>query len=303
MALSMATANSAARTEVLMFRKLMFVLCAMSLTLASCGRQVTPNRSGTSGGGPPSGFIQIKFTTAQAMDFVNVWYVIAVNTEGAAAATNGEPYPINANQNQNWLNYSFEIIVFQTPGQTGPQAALIQFLTAHPAGSPPIKYPSQPFVLTPQQLLLTPNCNGQQTQFCLLIDRNVFAGLLSNSPTPSASPSGSPSASPSASPSGSPSASPSPTPSGSPAPPTVTGSWYFNWFTVTSNAGGPGAASQGQIIDAPGTLGVNDQSWTPPNSPYNTATSFDVLWNAVPSWPQVSSGAAQIAGGEVLNTP
>src|SRR5579884_1341657 len=109
MALSIATASSTARTEVLMFRKLSLVFCVVALTLASasCGRQVTPNRQGTSGNGPPSGFIEFKFTTAAPMSFTDTWYVIALNTQGAAAGTNGMPYPINANQAQNWTNFSF----------------------------------------------------------------------------------------------------------------------------------------------------------------------------------------------------
>lgn len=279
-----------------MFRKLVFVLCALSFTLASCGRQVTPNRTGTSGG-LPSGFMQIKFSTAQPMDFVNVWYVIALNTEGAANGTNGMPYPQYGNQSYNWLNYSFEIIVYQLTGQTSPSVALYQLVTEHPAGQPPYKLPV-PVGYTQGDILLNSNCNQQSTQFCLQINRRVFAGLSSASPTPSPSPSVSPSASPSATPSGSPSPAPSSTPS-------VTGSWFINWFTVTPNPSSGATAPYGAVIDAPGPQGVNDQTWMATGEPYNTATAFDVPWNAVPppGWPQVSNGAAQIAGGEVLNTP
>jgi len=67
--------------------------------------------------------MQIKFNTTQQMDFTNVWYVIALNTSGVAASgTTGEPYAFYGNQNQNWTNYSFEIIVAQEPGETGPTA-------------------------------------------------------------------------------------------------------------------------------------------------------------------------------------
>ena len=286
-----------------MFRKLLLVLCVTALTLASCGRQVTPNRIGTSGNGPPSGFIEIKFRTAQPLDFVNTWYVIAINTEGQAPGTNGMPYPVNGNQSMNWQNYSFEIIVSQLPGQTGPQAAIIQFITQRAVGGGIVKYPSQPFTVTPQQLLLTPNCDALGTTFCLLIDRNLFAGLGSTTPGPSSSPSATPSSSPSPSPSPTSSTSPSPSPSGS--PPTLTGSWFINWFTVTPGGGGPQAAGQGSVIDAPGPQGVTDQTWVANGEPYNTGNAFDVPWQAVPppGWPQVSTGSAQIAGGEVLNSP
>lgn len=241
--------------------------------------------------------MEIKFTTAAAMDFTNVWYVIALNTDG----TGRQPYPINGNQQQNWLGYSFEIIVSQLPTQTGPQASLIQFLTQPAAGGGTVKVPSQPFVLTPQQLQLQTSCNGNPNQLCVIIQRSVFTGLVppSSSPSPSPSASASPSPSPSPSPSGSPSASASP--SASPSPPVVGGIWNINWFTVAANASGLGA--NGQVIDAPGTLGVNDTTWLPPNGTYDTTTSFDYLWNASPAWPQVANADAQIAGGEVLNTP
>lgn len=238
--------------------------------------------------------MMIKFTTTQAMDFVNTWYVIALNTQGAVNGTNGMPYPGRIQGNA-WTNFSFEIIVSQAQGQTGPSATLVQFVPQSGTGGGTYKVPTVVNGLTPQQLVLTPNCNSQGTQFCVLIDRNVFAGLGSTAtPTPSSSPSASPSSSPSASPSGSPS--PSPTPS------SLTGTWYINWFTVLpDNTQGTGGA----VIDAPGVGGVNELNWTPPGSPYNTADKFDDVWNADPGWPppNTQNPGAQIAGGEVLNTP
>lgn len=291
-----------------MFRKLMFVLCAMSLTLASasCGRQVTPNRTGTSSG---SGTLTVKFTTAGQMNFTNYWYVIAVNTEGPApGTTTGEPYPFYGNQGQNWLNYSFEFIVFAAQGQP-PQVAFYQFKNFVVPGQPPFKSPVQPGY-TAGDIVLNPNCNGLNTQFCLQINRRVFAGigLTSPSPSPSTSPSTSPSPTPTASPSSLPSGSPSPSPSSS--PPSETPTIYVNWFTVTSagnNLQNP-QVNTGTVVDAPGPAlnPISDTTWLPPNAPYDTATSFDVTWQAVLSpggWTQTSDAAAQIAGGEVLNTP
>lgn len=275
-----------------MFRKLIFVLCAMSLTLASCGRQVTPNRTGTSQGLQP-GYMQIKFNTYQQMDFTNVWYVIALNTSGPAPGTNGEPYAPNGNTAMNWLNYSFEILVYELPGQTSPSVALVQFVTQPGTGGGTIKVPTQPLTVNPQQLQLNPNCNGSGTQFCLTIDRHLFSGLTNTNP----------SASPSASPSSSPSASPSASPTASPTPGATSGVWFINWFTVQPTGTGPQGG--GAVIDAPGTLGPNDQNWLPPSTSFDTATSFDLPWNGVPppGWPQVTPAAAQISGGEVLNSP
>lgn len=272
-----------------MLRKLSFVLCAMALTLASCGHQVTPDRGGGLNGGLQPGFMQIQFNTYQPLNFTTTWYVIAINTDG----TGIQPYPINGNQQQNWLGYSFEFIVYQLQGQAGPQVSMVQFVTQPAVGGGTLKTPTPPLTVNPQQLILTPNCNGLQTEFCLIIDRHLFSGLGSPSPSPS----GSASASPSASPSGSPSASPTP---GAP-----TGNYNINWFTVNPT-GGPQAG--GQVIDAPGPLGVNDQTWLPPSVPkgeYNTAANFNLSWQAVPppGWPQVTPPEAQIAGGGVLNNP
>jgi hypothetical protein len=289
----MATAGSTT-TEVLMVRKLVFVLCAMSLTLASCGHQVTPNRTGTSGQGLQPGFMQIKFNTYQPMDFANVWYVIALNTSGPAPGTNGEPYAFFGNTLQNWVNYSFEIIVYQLQGQSAPSASLVQFVTTTGVGGGTIKVPTT-LGVNPQQLQLIPNCNGNNTQLCLTIDRHIFSGLNQATPTPSASPSTSPSASPTGS--------PSPSPTASSAPPAITGIWYINWFTVQPTGTGPQGG--GNVIDQPGPQGPSDRTWLPPNVNYDTASNFDLPWNAVPvpGWPQVTPPEAQIAGGEVLNAP
>lgn len=276
-----------------MLRKLIFVVSALAFTLSSCGRQVTPDRTGTSASGLQPGYMQIKFNTAGTMDFTNVWYVIALNTSG----TGTEPYAINGNQQQNWLDYSFEIIVFQGQGQIAPQAELIQFLTQPNPGGGTVKVPSAPFTVAQQQLQLNPNCNGSQTQFCVTIDRHLFSGL--NGSAPSASPSSSPSATPSTSPS----ASPSGSPSASPTPGAFSGVVYVNWFTVNPSGA---VAAGGQVIDAPGLGGATDHSWLPENPPshnYDTSRTFDYPWNAVPGWTPVSSAAAQIAGGEVLNSP
>lgn len=251
-----------------MLRKLIFVVSAVALTLVSCGRQVTPDRTGTSAGGLQPGQMQIKFNTYQPMDFTNVWYVIALNTSG----TGGEPYAINGNAAQNWFNYSFEIIVYQLAGQSAPQAAIIQFLSEPGIGGGTVKQPSQPLTVAQQQLQLIPNCNGSQTQLCLTIDRAIFNGIV---------------------------------PSGTSSPPPLGTSFYINWFTVNPTSGG---GVPGQVIDAPGQSGPTDASWLPPNPPshvYDTTIAFDYPWTAVqpPGWPQVNPAPAQIAGGEVLNNP
>jgi hypothetical protein len=234
--------------------------------------------------------MEIKFNTypGAPMDFANVWYVIALNTSGPAPGTPGMPYAVNGNQVQNWLNYSFEFIIYELQGQTSPSVAFIQFVTQPGTGGGTIKVPTQPLTVSSQQVQLYANCNGSQTQFCLIIDRHIFSGLGVGTPTPSPTASGTPSPAPSA------------TPTASPTPGAIAGSWFINWFTV-SPSGGPTAA--GSVIDAPGLGGASNANWLPPNGAYDTTTDFDLTWNAIPppGWPQVTPSAAQIAGGEVLN--
>jgi hypothetical protein len=235
--------------------------------------------------------MQIKFNTVGTLDFQNVWYVLAFNTSGVAAGgTTGEPYAINGNPQQNWLNYSWEIIIFQPVGTSTPTALVYEFVTTTGVGGGTIKTYYGPLVLTPQQFTLIPNCNGAGTQFCLTFDRTIFSGVLA-SPVPSSSPSTSPSTSPTAS------ATPIPLSTGAPST-----TWYINWFTVS-----PGSANvpPGQVIDAPGPTGALDQTFLPPNKTYNVSTTFDFPWTAVPppGWPQVTNQSAQIQGGEVLNAP
>ncbi|HZZ65986.1 MAG TPA: hypothetical protein VFE17_10835 [Candidatus Baltobacteraceae bacterium] len=260
-----------------MLRKLIFAVCAVALTLASCGRQVTPNRTNTPNGLQP-GQMQVKFLTQAPPDFVNNWYVLAFNTSGNGV----EPYAINGNQLNNWLNFSFEIVVFQPNANSAIQAVLIQFVsTQGPNG--PLKTPVQVCCPPPQDLIVIPNC-GTQNQFCVTLSRNIFITQYC-SPSPSSSPSSSPA----------PSATPSATPS--PSSSCVANTWNVNWFVASPN-GNP----TGQVISAAGSYGVTDTTF---QKTYNVTTTFDQTWTQPlpPAVPQAPSQAAQIAGGEVANEP
>ncbi len=259
-----------------MSRKLIFVLCVVALTVfsASCGRQVTPSRTAPGSTLPPPaglspGFMQIKFSTAgAALDFTNVWYVIAFNTSG----TGGEPYAINGNTSQNWQDFSFEIVVGASGGPV--QATLWQFISVPQTGGGSVKAPYGPIFVTPQQLQLNTNCNGNQTEFCVTLDRSIFYGI--GAPTSTSSPSAGPTGE------------------------SEVSTWYINWFTA-SPTGNP----VGQVIDAPGTNGATNTNWLPSNGSFDVTTTFDDPWYAVgsPAWPQVTPQSAQIGGGEVVNNP
>jgi hypothetical protein len=178
------------------------LLCAMALTfvVVSCGRQVTPNRTGSGGTGLSPGQIQLKFNTplGTTLDFNNVWYVIAINTNGPASQQpNGMPYGINAGPARGWINFSYEVIVYASNSTGGqPQVQILEFLpqtVGNTKATISIQY-------SPQQVVLNPNCRGDGSQFCVTIQTALFNGI-----------------------------------SGSPA---NVNTWYFNWFTQQPGNGG-----------------------------------------------------------------
>jgi hypothetical protein len=233
---------------------MLFVVSVAAFTFAACGRQVTPDRS-TTPSGLPAGFMQVKFTTAQAMDFTNVQYVIMFNT----STSGGMPY---ANGYQtNYANYWFAIVV----GGNGVLSSVqvVQYVRNTGVGGGQVASP-QVLPYTPQQLQFNLNSNGQNTQFTVTFDRRLFNGIV---PTPS------------------------------PAPGANPNLWYANWFTTNGS---------GQPIDAPGIGGPQDQTFTFPTSGlpgFDVSTSFDQQFNANAGWPQVTPRSAQIAGGEIINSP
>lgn len=149
-----------------MLRKLLFVVSIAAFTFAACGRQVTPDRT-TTPSGLASGFMQVKFTTAQPLDFTNVRYVIMFNT----TATGGMPYA-NGYLN-NYANYSFAIVV--GGNGTASNVQVIQYVTQQGSGTAP--FPT-PVIYSSLQLQFTqPAAN----QFVVTFDRRLFNGVA---PTP-----------------------------------------------------------------------------------------------------------------------
>ncbi|MBV9269869.1 MAG: hypothetical protein JO165_02165 [Candidatus Eremiobacteraeota bacterium] len=141
--------------------------------------------------------MQVKFRTAQPMDFTNVRYVIAFNTSG----TGGTPYPLYCNASNNWRDCYFQFIV----GGNGSSATaqLIQFFR-QPGPNNTVSVSIQNLPFTPQDVILTTNSNSQQTEFTLTFNRALLYGL---------------------------------TPSGATAPPTTAAqvNWQMNFFTTDTS--------------------------------------------------------------------
>ncbi len=162
-----------------MLRILSLFVLVTALTLAACGRQVTFPNPSSSPGGVPAGFMQIKYRTANTMDFQNVRYFVVFNTSG-----NGiEPYP-NGFQS-GYANYSFAFMVGGSGG-TVSQPVLWQYIRNVATGQ--ITAVAVPY--TTQQVQLVPNSDGNNREFTLLFARNVFSNAFgpSSAPMPTATP-------------------------------------------------------------------------------------------------------------------
>lgn len=269
-----------------------------ALTLAACGRQVTPDR--TTGGGPgglPSGFMQVKFTTAGAMNFGTYSYVVMFNTRG-----NGVQ-PTAAQNQVGWAGFSFMVAIDGTGGSA--TASVYQGIPLQNSTVP--QFQNVPFV-PGQEVIFLLNTNGQNTQFSLQFRRSLASAFLSPSPgatpTPSSTPTPAPTPTPTPnpSPSSSPSASPSPTPTSSATPPPGTATiWLYNYFIVR----GPASLVTSAIVDSLGSSPMPQNDTTYASQPLDTTASFDTgTFYPAASQLHGSNGdpASIIASGEIINS-
>lgn len=255
-----------------MSRTTILLLCALALTLPSCGRQVTPNRTGASANGLQPGQMEIKFTMANPVDFSSNVYVLAFDvtcTAGSAAAC--EPYARYGTQAQNWARWDYEIAIFQPNGNSTVQAQLWEFIN-EPSSNGYQKQPYQILNLTTAQLNVIANCNATPMQLCVIVSRALFKGIPEGSATPA---------------------------------PTLN-TWYINWLVASAQGFGQGQVA-GTPINAPGPQGPNDATWFPETAPngYDVNTAFDLTWTALqpPTWASPPNPGAQYAGGQVINNP
>jgi len=261
-----------------MIRRLGFVsLLVTALIVSACGRQVTPNRAGTSASGLAPGFMSVKFRVASGFNFTQNSYAVVFNTSNTSPSN--AVTPVAQASNNNYAGYSFAIIV---GGQNGTVTAQAYYFY-RPSGTSqtPVLYPIS---ATPQQLILTNNSNGLGTEFTVVFSTNIANFSLTTTPTPSASPSTSPTSTPGTS-------------SGSGVP--VTQYWTYNFFTVSGSVAQGVPAGSLQILDSLGSNGGTDASYQSTVLDINTVfdTTFQTLVGVHPS-----SGDA-ITGGEIANNP
>ena len=212
--------------------------------------------------------MQVKFTTTGVMDFNTYRYVIVFNTAGlreGSGANQMEPYAQTGNAGNGgsgaYLNYCFAIVVGGSGGSVTAQA--IQYVPQQSTSGGTVKFP-YPLVLPPQDLLLTLNTNGQQSQFTVLFPRTIFSGIFGNT-------------------SG---VTPNPSSSAQPLAPV----WYVNWITADRNGN---AVYQPYGLQSPVFPGYSVDTRVQSSSP---------VFNE-PNPPQAPTDGAQFFSGQVDNTP
>ena len=269
-----------------MIRRLGFVLLVTALIVSACGRQVTPNRAGSTASGLQSGFMSVKFRVAQPFNFSNYKYVVIFNTNGDG----NTPHPLG--QLNNFLDYSFALVVSGSGGVASVQA--IQY--ARPGS--PTQAPAHILIpTTPQQLQLTVNTNGANTEFTIIFQRVIANGVLPSGPTASPTASAAPTATPTLTPSPAPSptasgsSSPSPVPSPT-ASPTFASTWLFNYFITDLND---------VPLDSLGQGGPTDTSFVSPQ--LDTTQAFDIPVTVQLGNHPGDQGADNITGGEIASEP
>ena len=164
-----------------MTRRLSFgfvVVLVTAFIVAACGRQVTPNPPGLGPGGAPPGYMAVLFDTEAPFNFSSYQYMVVLNTSGSGVT------PSTDTLQTNWAGYSFALI--SLGNGISSYAEPVQFVhNANPHISPAWLR----LGTTPQQFSYNLNNNGTGTEFSILVQRSIFAGIASPSPSPSASPS------------------------------------------------------------------------------------------------------------------
>jgi hypothetical protein len=245
--------------------------------IVGCGRQVTFPKYAQNGG-LSSGFMSVRFTVAAPFAFSTYDYIVVFNTTGNGIT----PLP-NGGAQSNYAAFSDAIVVSgNTSGAV--EAVPVQFVS-NGTSLPPTVYP---LTVPGQDLQLTSNSNGLNTQFQVRFLRAIFSSLVTSpSPSPTPTPIG---------------ATPSPVPSVTPTP-VVSTTWKFNCFVTspgtTGGAFGGGGNTNYAPVDSLGVGGGTDTSFSSPN--LVTTTAFDITANALAQ--TAPSPSAVIQTCEFQNTP
>jgi len=145
----------------------------LSVALAACGQQVTPNPPGAGPGGLLPGYASVKFDVAGPFNFSSYRYFFVFNTSG-----NGTT-PVTNTQQTNFAGYSFAIEVGGFPGSTF--ASAYQYVRSSGCGNgcPPGYVP---IGTTPAQFQYYPDSNGSGTEFNVVFAPVIAKGISTPAP-------------------------------------------------------------------------------------------------------------------------
>ena len=200
------------------------VVLVTAFIVVACGRQVTPNPPGLGPGGAPPGYLAIHFDVAAPLNFPTYQYMVVFNTTGSGQT------PSTDTLQTNWAGYSFALVALGSGGTAFAEP--VQFV---PNKNPHISPNWLTLGHTPQNFFFNPNSNGSQTEFSILVQKQVIHGITSPPPSPT------------------------PTPS----------TWTFNIFTTQ----GAGPGNTWTFVDSMGAGGPVDPQYVSPT--LNMAQCFD----------------------------
>jgi len=231
--------------------------------------------------------MSVKFNVQTGFNFSADSYAIVFDTSGSGVT----PLPVTLANN--YSGYSIAIVVGGVNGAIG--ATAYYYYRPTNTSQIPVLYPINP---TPQQLIFTPNSNGQGTQFTVIFSTIIASFNVTTTPTPSASPTTSAGASPTPTPTASASASPSPSPTASGI--VVANNWNFNFFVLQGQATPYQSQGTLTIIDSLGAGGANDTTYTSPSLDISTAFDTGAFYVQAGTHPSIPDA---IAGGDIANNP
>jgi hypothetical protein len=155
-----------------MRRPTVYFLFAFLIAVAvACGRQVTPDPTGTSN---LAGKMVIRYRTVKPMDFNNINYFIIFNTTGNGVEPYANGYATT------YSNYSFAFVV---GAATGGSTAIPSFYQYYVVPGTSSGVQSRAIPVSPYTSLQV-NTNGQNTEFTLTFDRAQFNIASPLEPTP-----------------------------------------------------------------------------------------------------------------------
>jgi len=268
-----------------MLRRVALATFVFAISVAACGRQVTPDPTLRMASNL-AGRMVVRFRTNGALDFNKYTYAIVLDTCGGKT-----PYP-NAFATT-FNDYSFSFLIGGTAGTAIP--ALVQYIVT-PGATNALNPQSVPLGASTTQLVL--NSNQQNTEFQLTFVREQLNNPLrvaqpcpNITPPPVAVGPTSPGTAPA--PTAAPTGTATTLPAAPGAQPTTFAQryWYVNFFSIDN--------ATKTVVDSLGIGGAQDASYNGIGIAVDVTNQYPIFRPAGSTLP--ADDKAQIAGGQIDN--